>query len=220
MVGADEVGRGALAGPLVAATVIFEQKSTINHAVQGQAFKRLVNRADSRVVINDSKKLSAKQRGKAEKWIKKNCLAWGIGVVSVSEINRLGMAKASKMVFRRAIVQCNLKLVLQGLTLQIQFLLIDAFYVPYTRGIKRKNQLAVVRGDEKSFSIAAASIIAKVYRDSLMWDMSKKHKNYKWDQNKGYGTREHQEAIQKYGITRLHRKMFVRKLLEQESERA
>ena len=93
----------------------------------------------------------------------------------------------------------------------IDYLLIDAFYIPYVKGLRRKNQLAIVKGDTKSISIAAASIVAKVYRDKLMTALAKEkgYKKYKWHKNKGYGTKEHRQAIKRYGITKLHRKKFV-----------
>jgi ribonuclease HII len=154
------------------------------------------------VVINDSKQLSSKQREIADIWIRKNALAWGIGQASVSEINGLGIKKATEIAFRKAIKNCRTK---------IDYLLIDAFYIPYVRGLRHKNQLPIIKGDTKSISIAAASIVAKVYRDKIMVKLSQnpKYKKYKWDKNKGYGTLEHRETIKKYGTTRLHRKQFV-----------
>jgi ribonuclease HII len=207
--GVDEVGRGCFAGPVVAAAVSFDKKVKIPPEIK----------------INDSKKLTPKQREKAEKWIKENSAFWGIGEVSASVINRLGMAKATKMAFRRAINNANNKR--KG---GINFLLIDAFYIPYLRGFpsRRKNarknhnltdskarQLAIVNGDEKSISIAAASILAKVYRDSVMRRLGEKpfYKKYGWIKNKGYGTYEHREAIKKYGITRYHRRDFIKTFL-------
>ena len=177
--GADEVGRGALAGPLVAAVVIFPLSFARSLLAKLNASK-----------INDSKKLSPNQREKAEKWIKENSLAWGIGEINVAFINKHGIAKATRAAFRKALKH-----------LGADFLLVDAFYVPYTNGIKRKNQLAIIKGDEKSISIAAASIIAKVYRDKLMSRLARrdlaKLKHYGWKKNKGYGTKTHREAIKK-----------------------
>lgn len=199
--GTDEVGRGSWAGALVAAAVVWPRLDESNF---NKTNKSVTQETVEQIGINDSKKLRPRQREKFAKFIKENCLAWGIGEVPVAAINRLGMAKATKMAFRRALAASNSK---------IDFLLVDAFYVPYARGIKRKNQLAIVKGDEKSISIAAASIIAKVYRDRLMRKLAQKHPEYKWAKNKGYGTREHQDAILKCGLTRLHRRAFVRKLL-------
>lgn len=190
--GVDEVGRGSFAGPVMAGCVVFEKKTKIPDGIK----------------INDSKKLRPLERRKASKWIKQNALAWGIGGASVSVINRLGMAKATKMAFRRAINDASRRL--GG---RIDFLLIDAFFIPYVRGLRRKNQQAIINGDEKSFSIAAASIIAKVERDKEMLRFSRKYPKYGWGRNKGYGTRQHQEALKKFGITRHHRKAFVSRFI-------
>lgn len=192
--GADEVGRGCLAGPVVAAAVVFPHNSVF---IMPDSVK-----------IDDSKKLKSRQREKASLWIKKNCRAFGIGEVGTTYINRLGIGRATKMAFRRALLDCSTRA-----KRPIEFLLVDTFYVPHTAGLRRKNQLAVIKGDAKAFSIAAASIVAKVYRDRLMQSLSKRYAVYGWGRNKGYGTKEHQEAILKHGITPLHRKTFVRKLL-------
>jgi len=206
--GMDEVGRGSFAGPVVAAAVAF------NKQISNLAFRRLnvskyanITLRDKQIAegikINDSKQLTAKQRELADVWIRKNAIAFGIGQASVTQINKFGIKKATEIAFRKAITSCGVK---------IDFLLMDAFYVPYLRGLRHKNQLAIIKGDTKSISIAAASIIAKVYRDRLMTKLSKqpKYKKYKWDENKGYGTKSHQDAIQKYGVTSMHRKQFVK----------
>jgi len=215
--GVDEVGRGSFAGPVVAGCVVFSNNLTI---------KQLNNEA---IKINDSKKLTSKQREKSAEWIKKNALSWGIGIGTVSKINKKGMTKATNSAFRRAISKVNEKL-----KVRVDYLLIDAFYIPYVRGLRvgkknglkqrkdpvallnRSRQLAIIDGDEKSFSIAAASIIAKVYRDRLMEELGKKRQYLKYDfvHNKGYGTKAHQEAIKKYGISRLHRTKFVETFLK------
>jgi len=182
--GVDEVGRGSFAGPVVAGAVVFKDEVL------------------PRIVINDSKKLSPKKRELSSFWIKRNALAYGIGKASVGEINKFGIKKATETAFRRAIKNCNKR---------IDYLLIDAFYIPYVRGLRRKNQMPIIKGDAKSLSIAAASIVAKVYRDKLMTNLSKKpkYRKYHWDINKGYGTKIHREAIKKYGLTKLHREKFV-----------
>ena len=178
--GVDEVGRGALAGPVVAGAVAFSPGASVL------------------VRIDDSKKLTSKQREKAYFWIRKNALVYGIGKASVVQIDKFGIKKATEIAFRKAIKNCAKR---------VDFLLIDAFFIPYVRGLRRKNQLAIINGDEKSVSIAAASIIAKVYRDRLMTKLNGK---YGWEKNKGYGTKDHQNALRKYGATRLHRKLFIR----------
>ncbi|MFV1917372.1 MAG: ribonuclease HII [Patescibacteria group bacterium] len=189
--GADEVGRGCFAGPVVAAVVAFAPDYELGER------------------IDDSKKLTYLQRTIAEKWIKKNVLTWGVGEASTALINRLGMGKATKVAFRKAVKAANLKLKVQNE--KLEYLLIDAFYVPYLRSFPRSKQLAITKGDGKSISIAAASIVAKVYRDSLMEKIGNhsRYKKYDWENNKGYGTKNHQEAILNYGITGYHRKQFV-----------
>jgi ribonuclease HII len=186
--GIDEVGRGCFAGPVVAGCVVFDRE--------------MCKLENIPVKINDSKKLSSKWREVADEWIRENAKGVGIGVGSVSQINRLGIKKATEIAFRKAIKNCDV---------QIDYLLIDAFYIPYVKGLRRRNQKAIIKGDTKSVSIAAASIVAKVYRDKLMTNLSlnRKFKKYQWDKNKGYGTKIHQEMIRKYGTTRLHRKQFV-----------
>ena len=200
--GIDEAGRGPLAGPVVAAAVILDPEQPIEG-------------------IDDSKKLTSKQREISDVWIRENAETYGIGEVSATTINRIGMGKATKMAFRRAVADGN-----RRAKKRIEYLLIDAFYIPYIRGIRirnkaaRKNhklhdgnarQRAIVNGDEKVMSIAAASIVAKVYRDSLMQKIGRRarYKKYDWVNNKGYAAIKHQKAILKYGITGYHRKQFV-----------
>ncbi|OGM10954.1 hypothetical protein A2Z22_03750 [Candidatus Woesebacteria bacterium RBG_16_34_12] len=213
--GMDEVGRGCFAGPIVCGSVVFSSNF-------------LITNSKFQIKIDDSKKLTPRQREIADEWIRESAVCWGVGKASVSEINKYGLSKATASAFRRSLVDAKKR----GSD-SIDYLLIDAFYIPYVRGypkgkfegkkgskkpkifINGSKQLAVVNGDEKSISIAAASIIAKVYRDNLMIDLSKKskYKKYKWRKNKGYGTKEHQKAIKKYGTTRHHRKKFVETFL-------
>jgi ribonuclease HII len=190
VVGADEVGRGAFAGPVTAAGVVFSSET----------------KTPQEITINDSKRLTQKQRERACVWVKENCLSWSIGQASVAEINRLGMGRATHLAFRRA---------LKVLTSKHNklFLLVDAFYVPYVSGLQKKFQKPIKGGDGLSFSIAAASIVAKVYRDNLMTQLARKHPHYLWQQNKGYGTKAHQEAIIKLGVCRHHRESFVNSFL-------
>jgi ribonuclease HII len=189
--GVDEVGRGAFAGPVVAGCVIFEESLSLANVV---------------VKIDDSKKLSFRQREKASEWIKKNALGWGVGVVSVGKINKLGISKATQMAFRKAIKEAGARV-----GKPVDYLLIDAFYIPFVRGLRRKNQKAIIHGDARVISVAAASIVAKVARDKIMVKLSqnRKYRKYGWEQNKGYGTLAHRNALQKYGITRLHRQDWV-----------
>lgn len=189
--GVDEVGRGCFAGPVVAACVVIDKFS-------------------KQIIINDSKRLSARQRELADKWIRKNALAWGIGEASVAQINRFGIKKATEIAFRKAI---------KATDREIDYLLIDAFYIPHVLGLRRKNQKAIIKGDTKSVSIAAASIIAKVHRDRLVSKLGSvaKFRKYEWGKNKGYGTKIHQTAIKKYGVSRYHRSLYVESWLKNSS---
>jgi len=196
--GCDEVGRGCFAGPVVAGTVVFAQNSNFQFSI--------FNEFSNELTINDSKKMSQKQREVAGKWIKGNALSFGIGDASVAQINKLGIVKATQIAMRRSVEACEVK---------IDHLLLDAFYLPRTKNIGKKNQSPIIKGDSKSFSIAAASIIAKVYRDGLMNKIGKKKTFafYEWHVNKGYGTKTHREAILKHGVTKYHRKQFVETFL-------
>lgn len=176
--GLDEVGRGAFAGPVVVGAVIFPSDVMLPEG------------------IADSKLLTPVKRKNLESRIKNKALCWAIGEISVGDINKHGIGKATHMAFRKA---------LKLLSKQADFVLIDAFYVKY---FNRKRQRAVKDGDKICVSISAASIIAKVYRDKLMKKISKKYPQYGFDKNKGYGTKFHQEALKKHGLSKIHRKSF------------
>ncbi len=202
--GVDEVGRGAFAGPLIAGCVVFSGPAFAKASAGKQ---KDTNRRILSIKINDSKKLTAKQREQSAKWIKENALAWGIGNASVAYINKHGLTRATHKAFRASLRQVQKK-VGKG----IDILMLDAFYVPHMKGIPREKQFAIVKGDSKSISVAAASIIAKVHRDALMTRLSKnpRYKKYQWDKNKGYGTKDHRHAIKKYGATRKHRLLWLK----------
>lgn len=174
--GLDEVGRGAWAGPLVAAAVIMPKSP------------RLYN-------IRDSKELHPHKRSEFARRIQLHAIAYSFGVVTNQEIDLYGMTHANQLAFTRALEQ---------LSRTPDYLLIDAFTLPHTT-IK---QQAIVRGDQEVYSIACASIIAKVYRDKLMEQIHYQLPQYGFAQNKGYGTKQHQAAIAQYGVTNLHRQSF------------
>ncbi len=176
--GVDEVGRGAFAGPVVAAAVILPQDFTIppNFA--------------------DSKQLKPQQRKALAQVIKGKAIAYSVAEIGVMAINKFGIGKATQMAFRKAI---------KNLKPAPNFILIDAFYVKH---LKRQNQLAIVKGDERSASIAAASILAKVHRDALMKKLALKYPLYGFAKNKGYGTNAHRAVLVKYGLSRVHRRSF------------
>lgn len=186
--GIDEVGRGPLAGPVVAAAVILPE----NILISG---------------INDSKKLSSKKREQLYQEIKNEALAIGIGVVGADVIDEINIYQATKKAMNIAINQ---------LSIFPDFLLIDAMKIdtPIT-------QRSLIKGDSLSVSIASASIIAKVYRDRLMMEYSKKYPEYQFEKNAGYGTREHIQAIRKFGPTPIHRKTFapIKEYIHNENEK-
>lgn len=175
--GLDEVGRGAFAGPVVAAAVVLPRDFQLDG-------------------IADSKLLKPRQREQQEERIKNQALYYSISEISVAKINRFGIGKATQMAFRKA---------LRLLEVKADFVLIDAFYIKH---LNRKRQKAVKDGDKICASISAASILAKVYRDKLMKKLHKKYPKYGFARHKGYGTKRHQEAIKKYGLSRIHRKSF------------
>ncbi len=153
------------------------------------------------VVIRDSKKMSASQRALAYNWITQNTI-WATGQCSPAEIDELNILWASMCAMERAVA---------ALTQCPNICLIDGNRVP-----KNLQGRAVVKGDAKSLSIAAASILAKETRDKIMHDLSVQYPEYKWDKNAGYPTAEHLSAIEKYGVTEHHRRTFgpVKKTIE------
>lgn len=183
--GIDEVGRGSFAGPVCAGAVIFPKNFSNQASTLGVSAQ-----------IADSKLLKPKQREKLDRFIKESALAWAVAEINVSAINKLGIGKATQMAFRKAV---------KLLSKSPDFVLIDAFYIKH---FNRKNQKAVKDGDTICASISAASIIAKVYRDKLMKKLGKIYPEYGFAKHKGYGTKQHQQAIKEYGLSKLHRKSF------------
>ncbi|KKS63906.1 ribonuclease HII [Candidatus Daviesbacteria bacterium RIFCSPLOWO2_01_FULL_43_38] len=188
--GLDEVGRGSFAGPVAAGAVVFPCNVILPEG------------------IADSKLLTPKRREKLTVQIKEVALAWSVAVVGVSYINKLGIGKATQMAFRKAV---------RNLHPRPDYILFDAFYnfrsakissFAYIKHLNRKRQKPVKDGDKICASISAASIIAKFYRDNLMKKLHQKYPQYGLAKHKGYGTGEHQEAIKRYGLSRIHRKSF------------
>lgn len=181
LAGTDEAGRGPIAGPVVAAAVIFDDKTF-------------------REQINDSKKLTEKKRDELFEWITSNCVSYGISIVDHIEIDAINILQASLKAMKNAVAQLNVK---------PDLILIDGNKT-FLSNIPTK---PIVKGDAKSFSIAAASILAKVTRDKIMLEASEKHPEYLWHKNKGYPTKKHIEAVRSFGVTPLHRKTFLTKIL-------
>ena len=180
--GCDEAGRGALAGPVVAGAVILP--------------KNFIHKE-----IHDSKKLSSKVRERMTTIIKQQSIGWGIGVVNVKKIDKVNILNAAINAMHLAINN----LITSLTTAPPDMLLIDGNKFKEYKKIPHQ---CIIQGDSKYLSIAAASILAKTYRDKLMIQLDSKYPEYKWKTNKGYPTKEHKKAIIQYGITKHHRKSF------------
>lgn len=150
--------------------------------------------------INDSKKISEKKRDELFNKIQETALAIGVGIVDNKTIDEINIFNATKLAMKQAV---------NSLKMKPDFLLIDALQIA---DINIKQQ-SIIKGDSKSISIAAASIIAKVTRDNLVKNYDKEYSGYNFSKHKGYGTKEHYEAIEKYGITPLHRKSFLKNII-------
>ena len=170
--GVDEVGRGPLVGPVVAAAVILPK----NYKLEG---------------LTDSKKLSEAKRNYFDEIIKRDAISYGIGVIDNNIIDEVNIYEATKLAMKQAI--SNLKI-------KPDYVLTDAMKLDIDIDFK-----PLIKGDLRSLSISAASVIAKVYRDNLMYLLDKKYPYYNFKNNKGYPTKDHIEAIKKYGIIKEHR---------------
>jgi ribonuclease HII len=155
----------------------------------------ILNRSINKKLLKDSKSLSKDKREELSAYIKKNSI-WSIGQASIKEIEKINILHASLLAMKRAIIKLKKKPTL---------VLIDGNKLP---DLTNYNLKYVIKGDQKIPSISAASIIAKVSRDKFIITLSKKFRNYGWDRNMGYGTKEHLKAIKKIGISKYHRKTF------------
>jgi len=183
--GVDEVGRGPLAGPIVACAVILD-----------------LNVCDDELILylNDSKKVKEAKREELAEIIKEKALCYHIAVSSNKEIDEKGIGFANNKVF---LDSCN------SLDIKPNLVLSDGYLV---KNIQIENK-SVIKGDTKSACIAAASIVAKVYRDNIMHEYAKKYPNYDFEHNVGYGTSKHIEGLKNYGKCEIHRQSFLSKLL-------
>ena len=175
--GCDEAGRGCIAGPVVAAAVILPQDFDNS-------------------ILTDSKKLSEKKRYALRPIIEEVALAWGVGIVSHKEIDKINILNASFLAMHKALEQ---------LLIVPELILVDGNrFTPY----KNIPHQCIVKGDSKYFSIAAASILAKTYRDDIMNELHQEFPQYDWKQNKGYPTKKHRLAVKDLGQSPYHRKTF------------
>jgi ribonuclease HII len=185
VIGLDEVGRGPLAGPVISCGCYFK-----SYKIQNE-FKDY---------IGDSKKLSEKKREASFKFLQSlkndDVIEYHLGIANVNEIDQLNILEATKLSMRRVVDKFNM---------ENANLLIDG---NFSLNYKSYKEQSIVRGDDKSLSIAAASIIAKVHRDRLMKKLSLKFQNFGWEKNAGYGTKMHIENIYRLGPTIYHRKTF------------
>lgn len=184
--GCDEAGRGPLAGPVFAAAVILPED--FRHPL-----------------LNDSKKMTERARNELRPIIEKEAISWNVQSLSAEEIDRLNILWASVTGMQRAVL---------NLSPRPDFLLVDGNRFRPFDTYKSKDYLTVVHGDATYASIAAASVLAKTYRDEFMRKLALEYPEYGWDRNMGYPTPEHIEAIRRYGYTPWHRKSFHVKQLE------
>ena len=189
--GCDEAGRGPLAGSVFAAAVIWSKEVVENPANE-----------EWLELLDDSKKLTDKQRAYLRPLIEKYATAWAVVEVSAEEIDQINILKASITGMQRA---------LDKLTIRPQHILVDGNkwrpYIPEGEVMEIPAR-TVAKGDGKYLSIAAASVLAKTYRDEYMLRLHEQYPQYHWDTNMGYPTKAHYEAIRQYGITPYHRKTF------------
>ena len=186
LAGVDEAGRGPLAGPVVAASVIFDKDTNI-------------------LGVNDSKALKESKRESLYDEITCKSISFGIGIIDNLEIDEINILQASLKAMKIAVNNMNIS---------PDIILIDgnkSFFI-------EKELHTIVKGDSKSFSIAAASIIAKVARDRIMKNLAKQYPHYLWEKNKGYPTKEHINLVKKYGPSPLHRKTFLKNILSEETQ--
>ena len=185
VIGLDEVGRGPLAGPVISCGCYFK-----NYTIQEDFYK----------LIGDSKKLSEKKRKVSFEFLqnlkKEGIIDYHLGIANVEEIDALNILEATKLSMKRVVDKFDLK---------NAHLIIDG---NFSLNYKSYKENSIIKGDDKSLSIAAASIIAKVHRDRLMKKLSIRHQHFGWEKNAGYGTKLHIQNIYRLGPTRHHRKTF------------
>ena len=181
--GCDEAGRGCLAGSVYAAAVILPEDYQND-------------------LLNDSKQLTEKKRYELREIIQRDAVAWAVGIVTPEEIDKINILNASILAMHRALDQLQVRpeaIIIDGNRLKPYKDPADGKPLPHT---------TIVKGDGKYLSIAAASILAKTYRDDYMNDLAKEYPQYDWLSNKGYPTKKHRDAIRQYGITPYHRKSY------------
>ena len=185
--GVDEVGRGPLNGPVVAACCVLPK----DFVLEG---------------LTDSKKLSEKKRNTFFEYIKEHSIAYGIGIIGPEKIDEVNIYEASRLAMLEAIKKVRKQI-------NLEHVLVDAMPLDLDIGVT-----SIIKGDSKSISIAAASVLAKVTRDEMMYELDKKYPMYGYKNHKGYPTKKHLEALNKYGLIEGYRKTYgpVKKILERD----
>jgi ribonuclease HII len=186
--GLDEAGRGAWAGPVVAGAVILPTREDVCDSLKG---------------VRDSKELTPERRADLAPRIRECVVAWGVGESSAAEIDEIGILPATRLAMARAISM---------LVKETDHLLIDALFLPD----EDTPQTALIKGDQRSLSIAAASILAKTHRDAWMVNCEDEFPQYGFARHKGYGTEFHQECLREFGPSAIHRKSYapIKELLQ------
>lgn len=187
--GVDEVGRGPLAGPVVSACVVLPADFSI-------------------LGVDDSKKVTEKKRNELYDLILENAICYGIGEKDNTVIDDINILEATKLAMRDAVAAAD-RMLKEKTGESIDYVLFDAMTIPEVE----KPQSSIIKGDAKSVSIAAASIVAKVYRDRMMVDYDTKYPGYGFASNKGYGTKVHYEGLDEKGLTPIHRRSFLKKYI-------
>ena len=187
--GVDEVGRGPLAGPVVAACVVLPEDFSI-------------------LGVDDSKKVTEKKRNELYDKILEHAVCYGIGQKDNRIIDEINILEATKLAMEEAIRNAD-SMLKEKSGNSIDYVLFDAMEISTVE----KPQSSIIKGDAKSLSIAAASIVAKVYRDRMMTDYDSEYPGYGFASNKGYGTRAHYEGLDERGITPIHRRSFLKKYM-------
>lgn len=214
-IGVDEVGRGCLFGPVVAVAVALPKAD-------------IIHKNDLWLEIKDSKKLSEKKRYKLFDFLTKNCIAYGVGIISEKEIDEMNILRATMKAMHKALDECirsmrnNTKLHTHCIQIKIDGPHFKPYIPPGEEDEWSIDTQCVVNGDATHLSIASASVIAKCVRDTRMVELIKSNPDldrYGISKNKGYGTQAHMKALKEYGITDYHRKSFkpVREAMEKET---
>lgn len=190
--GVDEVGRGPLAGPVVAACVVLPKDFNV-------------------LGVDDSKKVTEKKRNELYDVILEKAICYGIAEKDNDIIDEINILEATKLAMADAISKADAML-MERTGQEIDYVLFDAMQIDAVR----KPQSSIIKGDSKSISIAAASIVAKVYRDRMMVEYNSTYPGYGFESNKGYGTKAHYEGLREKGITPIHRKTFLKNFIDKE----